>query len=90
MTRRFFYHALGAGLRGRITRPCCELIDAQATTALPSVGGYASNRVDAYRFRDIVSVRSARAYAVVEMAAGSAKRHGVQLGDRLYVSPEGI
>jgi len=33
---------------------------------------------------------AARAYAVVEMAAGSAKRHGVQLGDRLYVSPEGI
>jgi hypothetical protein len=24
------------------------------------------------------------------MAAGSARRHGVQLGDRLYVSPEGI
>jgi uncharacterized membrane protein (UPF0127 family) len=27
---------------------------------------------------------------VVEMAAGSARRHGVQLGDRFYVSPEGI
>ena len=64
MTRRFFYHALGVGLGGRITRPCCELIDAQATTALPTVGGYASSRVDAYRFRDIVSVRSAWAYAV--------------------------
>ncbi len=33
---------------------------------------------------------AARAYAVVEMAAGSARRHDLQLGDRLYVSPEGI
>ena len=33
---------------------------------------------------------AARAYAVVEMAAGSAQRHGLQLGDRLYVSPEVI
>ena len=33
---------------------------------------------------------AARAYAVVEMAAGSAHKHGVQVGDRLYVSPEGI
>jgi uncharacterized membrane protein (UPF0127 family) len=33
---------------------------------------------------------AARAYAVVEMAAGSALKHGVQVGDRLYVSPEGV
>ena len=33
---------------------------------------------------------AARAYAVVEMTAGSVTRQGVQLGDRLYVSPEGI
>jgi len=33
---------------------------------------------------------AARAYAVVEMTAGSVSRQGVQLGDRLYVSPEGI
>ena len=36
------------------------------------------------------SALAARAYAVVEMAAGSAHKHGVQVGDRLYVSPEGI
>jgi uncharacterized protein len=33
---------------------------------------------------------AARAYAVVEMAAGTVRRRGVQLGDRFYVSPEGI
>jgi uncharacterized protein len=33
---------------------------------------------------------AARAYAVVEMAAGSARRHDVQIGDRLYVAPEGL
>lgn len=64
MNSRFFYHAFGVGLGGRITRPCCELIEAQAATALPSVGGYASSHVDGYRLRDIVSVRSARTYLV--------------------------
>jgi hypothetical protein len=63
MTRRFFYHALGVGLGGRITRPFCDVIEAQAATALGTVGGYASSHVDGYRFKDIVSVRSARAYA---------------------------
>jgi uncharacterized membrane protein (UPF0127 family) len=33
---------------------------------------------------------AARAYAVVEMAAGTVRRRGVQLGDRFYVSPEGV
>jgi hypothetical protein len=64
MTPQFFYHALGVGLGGRITRPFCDVIEAQAATALPIVGGYASNHVDGYRFHDIVSVRSARIHAV--------------------------
>ena len=33
---------------------------------------------------------AAHSYAAVEMAAGSIRRQGVQLGDRLYVLPEGI
>ena len=57
MNRRFFYHALGVGLGGRITRPFCDVVEAQAATALPVVGGYASSRVDGYRFHDIVSIR---------------------------------
>jgi hypothetical protein len=64
MTRRFFYHALGVGLGGRITRPFCDVIEAQAATALGTVGGYASSRVDGYRFKDIVSLRSASVHAV--------------------------
>ena len=68
MDRRFFYHAFGVGVGGRITRPCCQVIDAQAMTALPSVGGYASSRLDGYRFRDIVSMRSVWTYAVGSQA----------------------
>jgi hypothetical protein len=72
MIRRFFYHAYGVGLGGRITRPFCDVIEAQGATALPIVGGFASSRVDGYRFRDIVSVRSARIHAVgTEEADGS-------------------
>lgn len=64
MTSRFLYHALGLGLGGHITRPFNEVIEAQAATSLGIVGGYASGHVDAYRFKDIVSFRSARIHAV--------------------------
>jgi hypothetical protein len=64
MTGRFFYHAFGVGLGGRITRPFCDVIESQAATALATVGGHGSSHVDGYRFKDIVSVRSARGYAV--------------------------
>jgi hypothetical protein len=61
---RFLYHAHGVGFGGQIKRPFCDVIEAQGATALPIVGGYASSHVDAYRFRDIVSVRSLRIHAV--------------------------
>jgi len=64
MPPRFLYHALGVGVAGQITRPFCDVIEAQAATSLGIVGGYASSHVRDYRFRDIVSVRSARVYAV--------------------------
>ncbi len=66
---RFFYHALGVGLGGRIKRPFCDVIESQAATALGIGGGYASSRVDGYRFKDIVSVRSAAVYAAGSEAA---------------------
>jgi hypothetical protein len=64
MDSRFLYHAHGVGFGGRVTRPFCDVIEAQGATALPIVGGYASSHVDGYRFRDIVSVRSVRIHAV--------------------------
>jgi uncharacterized protein len=33
---------------------------------------------------------SLRAHAVIEMAAGSVRRHHVAVGDRLYMSPESV
>jgi len=85
MERRFFYHAFGVGVGGRITRPCCEVIEAQAATALPSVGGYGSSHVDSFRFKDIVSVRSARAYVV-----GSRDDDNRSLNTSVTVTVEGL
>src|ERR1051326_2092126 len=64
MAGRFFYHAFGVALTGRITRPFCDVIESQAATALGTIGGYGSSQVDDYRFRHIVSFRSARTFVV--------------------------
>jgi hypothetical protein len=84
MESRFLYHAFGVGLGGRITRPFCDVIEAQAATALPTVGGYASSRVDGYRFKNIVSVHSAWAYA-----AGSEGKDGAY-NTSITVTVEGL
>ncbi|SRR5260221_5583561 len=84
MTRRFFYHAFGVGLGGQIRRPFCEAIESQGATALGTVGGYGSSHVDGYRFKDIVSVRSASAYAV-----GSEAPDG-SLNTSITVTVEGL
>jgi hypothetical protein len=64
MTPRFFYHAFGVGLGGRITRPFCEVIESQAATALGTIGGVGSSHVEGFRFKHIVSFRSARTSVV--------------------------
>lgn len=58
----FLYHAHGFALGGTITQPYNEQIDSHAATTLPIVGGYASAKAEAYRFKDLVSYRSAQTY----------------------------
>jgi len=84
MAGRFFYHAFGVGLGGRITRPFCEVIESQAATALGTIGGVGLSHVDGYRFKHIVSFRSARAYAV-----GSKGEDG-SLNTAVTVTVEGL
>lgn len=70
--RVFLYHGFSVGLGGSLTRPSCELIDAQASVALPIVGGYTSTRVRDYRLRDLVSFKEARLYTTGNRSADGA------------------
>jgi hypothetical protein len=56
---RYFFNAYATGFSGRITKPFDQLIDVQASCALPPSGGYASSRVDGFRLKEIISFSSA-------------------------------
>ena len=49
---RFQGHAIGAG--GRIRNPFQEIIEIQAPSALPEIGGYGSTRSTTFRYREIL------------------------------------
>lgn len=59
MERRFLYHALASGVSGLITSPFQDLIEVQAASALPPTGGYSASRVEGFRYKEILSFRSA-------------------------------
>lgn len=59
MEKRFLYRSSAVALGGRITRPFCEVIESQAATVLPIAGGHGNARVDGFRYRDLVSFRTA-------------------------------
>jgi|RhiMethySRZTD1v2_1073278.scaffolds.fasta_scaffold335474_2 hypothetical protein len=55
----FAFRASAAALGGFFTRPVNEPVPVQAATVLPSVGGYGTARAEPFRFRELVSFRSA-------------------------------
>jgi hypothetical protein len=68
---RFYYHGAAFALGGQITRPFNEIIEAQAATSLPSVGGYGAARVEKFRYRDLISFEHA------ESVVTGSEREGV-------------
>ena len=56
--RHFNHNAHAVAFAGHITLPFDHMIESQASCALSHSGGYASNRVDNYRLKDIVSFKS--------------------------------
>lgn len=69
MERTFLYHAHASGVSGRITLPFNEIIPVQAPAAIPTTGGYCATRVENFRYRDIVSFRSATSIVSGEFSA---------------------
>ena len=57
--RAFLYHAHGFAISGMITKPFQDFIPTQAMATLPTTGGLAEATNEDYRYKDIVSFKSA-------------------------------
>lgn len=57
--RTYFYNAHGHALSAQFVRPFQHTIDVQAGMSLPTTGGYGSARVTDFRFKELVSFKSA-------------------------------
>jgi hypothetical protein len=53
----FHYHACAHAFSGRFTRPFDHLIDVQAASSLPVIGGHGNSRIENFQFREFVSFK---------------------------------
>ncbi|HVH50249.1 MAG TPA: hypothetical protein VM781_01180 [Candidatus Bathyarchaeia archaeon] len=53
----FHYHASAHAFSGSFTRPFDQLIDVQAASSLPVIGGHGNSRVENFQFREFVSFK---------------------------------
>jgi len=53
----FHYHGCGHAFSGRFTRPFDQLIDVQAASSLPVIGGHGNSRIEHFQFREFVSFK---------------------------------
>ena len=54
----FHYHACAHAFSGQFTRPFQDLIEVQAPSALPIIGGHGNSRVSDFQFREFVSFKN--------------------------------
>ncbi len=57
--RRFRYHAAAHALGGQIWRPFQRVIEVQAPSSLPTIGGVGGSRVENFRLDDFLSFKAA-------------------------------
>jgi hypothetical protein len=69
--RVFHFHASAFAYSGQFTRPVQHLIEVQAATALPTIGGHGNARVDNFRFNHFVSFKAGYTHV-----SGSEHREG--------------
>ncbi len=55
--RTYHYHANAHVLSAQFNRPVEHLIEVQAATSLPTIGGHGNSRVENFRFQEFVSFR---------------------------------
>ncbi len=72
--RTFHYHASAHALSGQFWRPFQRVIEVQAATTLPSIGGVGKSRVDNFRLDDLVSFKAGYTHVLgSEMEVRNAK-----------------
>jgi hypothetical protein len=64
MEKRFLYHGEAIAASGVIRLPFKEVIDIQASVALPMDGGYGSARVENFKYRELLSFGSAHSVVI--------------------------
>src|SRR5258708_275212 len=64
MEKRFLYHGEAVAASGVIRLPFEEVIDIQASVALPMEGGYGSARVEGFKYRELLSFASAHSVVI--------------------------
>ncbi len=64
MKPTFLYHAEAVGASGHLTLPFSELIEIQASVALPLSGGYGTSKSENFKHRDVFSFDSAESSVV--------------------------
>jgi hypothetical protein len=57
--RVYHYNAHGHGLSARFERPVQHLIEVQAASSLPIIGGHGNARVNSFQFQEFVSFKAA-------------------------------
>jgi hypothetical protein len=55
----YHYNAHGHGLSARLERPVQHLIEVQAASSLPTIGGHGTARVNNFQFQEFVSFKAA-------------------------------
>jgi hypothetical protein len=60
--RVFHFHANGLALSGSFTRPISKIIEVQAPTVLPTIGGSGNARVDNFRLDHYVQLKAGYSY----------------------------
>jgi hypothetical protein len=73
----YHYNAHGHGFSAHFRRPIEHLIDVQAASSLPSIGGHGRSRVDNFKFQELVSFKSA--YSHVSGSQDPATGHHTSL-----------
>lgn len=63
----FGYHGQALGLSASLTKPCCEVIPALASTSLSSTGGEGYSTVRGYDWKGLISFDEASAYTTGSM-----------------------
>jgi hypothetical protein len=58
----FYFHAVGHAFSARFFRPFEHVIEAQAATSLPTIGGHANARVENFRAHHFVSFHEAHTH----------------------------